>query len=143
MGRTTRAEVAEIIELDSEIIPDDAAMAPFILTANLLVTEACVTNGPTTAYTDERLELIERYLTAHLYTLRDPRAVNEKAGPVGATYQSRVDLGFDTSHYGQTAMRLDTNGGLALINSDSKKGKPRVGVTWLGTPADEVSEMTS
>lgn len=143
MARTTRALVGTIIELDPEVIPDDAAMEPFITVANELVTEACVDNGPSTAYTSARLELIERWLAAHLYTNRDPRAVNEKAGAVGATYQSKVDLGFDTSHYGQTAMRLDTNGGLAKLNDDAKKGRPRVSVYWPGTPADEVDEMTS
>lgn len=138
MARTTRAQVEGIIEVDATIIPNDDAMAPFIAVANELVTEACVTNGPSTAYTNDRLELIERWLTAHLYTHRDPRAVTEKAGSVGAGYQSKVGLGFDTSHYGQTAMRLDTNGGLAKLNEDTKKGKPRVSVYWPGTLPDAV-----
>jgi len=141
MPRTTKDEIEEIIELDAEIIPDDAAMAPFILVANELVTECCTGDaGPATDYTDARLELIERWLAAHLYTNRDPRAVSERAGSVGATVQSRVDLGFDTSHYGQSAMRLDTNGGLAKLNDDMKKGKPRVGASWLGLhPSDQPS----
>jgi hypothetical protein len=139
MARTTKANIEEIIELDPEVVPDDAAMASFITVANELVTECCTGDAaPTVAYTDERLELIERYLAAHLYTNRDPRAVIEKVGPVGTTFQSRVDLGFDTSHYGQIAMRIDTNGGLAQLNEDMKKGKPRVGVTWLGTKPDDV-----
>ena len=140
MARTTKAQIEEIIEIDVEIIPDDAAMAAFILVASELVTESCTGDaGPSTSYSDERLELIERWLAAHFYTNRDPRVSSEKAGPVGSNFQSKVDLGFDTSHYGQTAMRLDTNGGLAKVNEDTKKGKPRVGVSWLGTPADEVS----
>ncbi len=141
MARTTKADVDTIIELDARIIPNDAALLPFITVANELVTECCVTNGPTTAYDATRLELIERWLTAHLYTNRDPRAVSERAGAVGAAYQSRVDLGFDTSHYGQTAMRLDTNGGLAVLNDSTKEGKPRVGMFWAGTPADETDQM--
>ena len=137
MPSTTRAQVAEIIELDVSIIPNDAAMAPFILVANELVTELCTgTMGPSTAYSADRLELIERWLTAHFYTNRDPRTSSESAG-VSATYQSRVDLGLDTSHYGQTAMRLDTNGGLAGLNSDTKKGRPRVKASWLGTESED------
>lgn len=137
--RTTRTAVAGIIEVDAGIIPDDDAMEPFIVVANELVTECCTgAKGPATAYDSTRLELIERWLAAHLYTNRDPRATNEKAGSVGQTYQSQVDLGFDTSHYGQTAMRLDTNGGLAALNERTKKGASRVGVTWLGTPYDEI-----
>lgn len=137
--RTSKANIEEIIELDAEIIPDDPAMLPFITVANELVTEACTGDeGPTTDYSAARLELIERWLAAHFYTNRDPRAVNEKAGTVGAAFQSKVDLGFSTSHYGQTAMRLDTNGGLAKINEDTKKGKPTVGVFWPGTYPEDV-----
>ena len=138
MSRTTRTLISGIIELDLEIIPDDAAMLPFITMANELVTEACVTNGPTTAYDGTRLELIERSLAAHFYTNRDPRSVDEKAGSVGNRYQSKVDLGFDTSHYGQSAMRLDTNGGLAKLNNDMKKGRSSVGVVWLGTEVEDI-----
>lgn len=132
--RTTREEVEGIIEVDAGIVPDDAAMVPFILVANELVTECCTgDNGPATAYTDERLELIERWLAAHLYTNRDPRVASEAAGSVSASYQSAVAIGFDTSHYGQTAMRLDTNGGLAQLNESTKKGRMRVGGFWAGT----------
>lgn len=138
-GRTTIAAVSGIIEVDSSI-----SLVPFIVLANALVTEVCTgTAGPTPAYDDERLELIERWLVAHLYTVRDPRVTSEKAGSVSANYQSRVGLGFDSSHYGQMAMRLDTNGGLANLNELTKKGSPRVGVLWPGTPANEVDQMTS
>lgn len=132
--RTTYEAVGGIIELDSSIVPDAASMLPFITVASEFVDECCTGDaGPSTAYTDERLELIERWLAAHIYTNRDPRVVNEKAGSVGGSYQSRVGLGFDTSHYGQTAMRLDTNGGLSKLNDDMKKGKPVVSAVWLGT----------
>lgn len=143
MPRTTKDDVEEIIELDAEIIPDDDAMAPFILVANELVTECCTGDaGPDTAYSDARLELLECWLSAHLYTNRDPRTTSEKAGSVGAAYQSKIDLGFDTSHYGQTAMRLDTNGGLAKLNADMKKGKPRAGVAWLGLHPNDQPALT-
>jgi hypothetical protein len=143
VARTTLAAVAAIIETDPDVVPDEAAMLPFILVANELVTECCTgTQGPATEYTAERLELIERWLAAHFYTNRDPRMSSESAGGVGGSYQSSVSLGFDTSHYGQTAMRLDTNGGLARLNQDTKKGgRPRVGVKWLGTPNSEI-ELT-
>jgi len=140
--RTSLALVGTIIELDAEIVPDETAMLAFISPANELVTEVCTgDNTPSTAYDDTRLELIERWLAAHFYTIRDPRGVNEKAGPVGVAFQSAVGLGLDTSHYGQAAMRLDTNGGLARINESTKKGKPRVGGFWAGTPADDTYLM--
>lgn len=136
MPRATLALVQGVIEVDDDLIPDEAAMLPFITLANELVTEVCTgTAGPTVAYSTERLELIETWLAAHFYTNLDPRAVSESAG-VSASYQSRVDLGFDTSHYGQTAMRMDTNGGLARLNQEAKNGKRRIKVTWLGTATD-------
>ena len=128
MARTTSILVGGIIELDASI-----TVTPFIDTANAFVTECCAGAG----YDAARLELIERWLAAHCYTVRDMRAESEKAGPVSEKKQSKVDLGFDTSHYGQMAMRLDTKGGLARLNESSKSGGGTpVGVSWLGTEDD-------
>jgi len=123
MARTTSEAVADIIEVDVTINLD-----PFISVANELVTEICSDAG----YSAERLELIERWLSAHFYTNRDPRAEQERAGPVSAKYQSKVDLNLSTSHYGQTAMMLDTAGGLAAL-SNSKGTRRTASVVWLGT----------
>lgn len=125
MARTTSILVGGIIELDSSI-----TVTPFIEAANALVTEVC----PAASYDATRLELIERWLSAHFYTVRDMRAESEKAGPVSEKKQSAVDLGFDTSHYGQMAMRLDTKGGLARLNQQAKKGgNMPISVSFLGT----------
>ena len=78
--------------------------------------------------------VIEKWLAAHFYTVRDPRAVREKAGSVSQENQSKVDLGLNTSHYGQKAMLLDYQGGLSALNKQMRDGvKKTVGVTWLGT----------
>lgn len=122
MPRTTAELVQGIIEVDVSI-----DLTPFIFPANELVTEICAPLG----YTSERLELIERYLAAHFYTLRDPRPVSEQAGPVSTTYQSRVDLFLSTSHYGQMACTLDTKGGLATLNRP--RNRRTASVTWAGT----------
>ena len=130
MARTTSTAVEEIIEVDSNI-----SLTPFIEGANALVTECC---GDSENYTATDLELIERWLSAHLYTIRDPRVEVEKAGPVSQKMQSKVDLGFDTSHYGQMAMRLEWEGGLSALNERVKNGQRRlVGITWLGTEESE------
>ena len=127
MARTTSEEVALIIEVDESI-----SLTPFIEAANALVTEKCSTDD----YDATRLELIERWLSAHFYAIRDARPTNERAGSVGASYQSKVDLGFDVTHYGQMAMRLDTAGGLAALNAEAKKGGSRTAtVTWAGKDA--------
>ena len=125
MARTTSTAVSGIIEVDSTI-----SLSPFIEAANALVTECCSTDD----YDSTRLELIERWLSAHFYTVRDMRAESEKARTVSEKKQSKVDIGFDTSHYGQMAMRLDTEGGLAALNERIKKGiRSTVQMTWLGT----------
>jgi hypothetical protein len=130
MARTTTALVAGIIEVDAAISLD-----PFIETASELVEEVCAIAD----YSVSRLELIERWLSAHFYAIRDPRATDEKAGSVGATYESKVDLNLALTRYGQQAMLLDTNGGLAALNAAMLK--PSVSrtpsVAWLGTDPDE------
>lgn len=113
-----------IIEVDDSIDLD-----PFIESANMIVTDVCSDSS----YTDAKLELIERYLSAHFYTLRDPRAKIEQAGDVRVEYQSKVDLGFNTSHYGQMAMRLDTEGNLARLDQKALKGLSKASLKWLGT----------
>jgi hypothetical protein len=128
--RTTPALVAGIIEADATI-----GLDPFIFTASELVTEVCAIAG----YTVERLELIERWLSAHFYAIRDPRTTNEKAGSVGATYESKVDLNLALTRYGQQAMVLDTKGGLAQLNIVMSVGRRKVGVTWVGTNTDDAT----
>ena len=125
--RTTSAAVQGIIEVDAAI-----SLTPFIEAANALVTQCCTDLD--TDYTDTTLELIERWLSAHVYTVRDMRAEAEKAGTVSEKKQSKVDLGFNTSHYGQMAMRLDWQGGLAKLNEQILKGQvTAIGLSYLGT----------
>lgn len=128
MPRTTSDAVAAIIEVDASI-----PLAPFIETASSLVEEICAPAD--IGYTSERLELIERWLSAHFYAIRDPRTTNEKAGPVAATYESKVALHLDLTRYGQQAMLLDTNGGLAELNEEMQKPTKtrQAGVSWLGS----------
>ena len=122
--RTTEAAVSGIIEVDSDI-----SLTPFIETGSNLTDRVAAASSPPSATT---LELIERYLSAHCYTLRAPRPVSERAGSVGETVQSRVDLGLKTSHYGQMAITLDTTGTLKAISEGTRSAS----VTWVGKDAD-------
>ena len=136
MPRTTEELVGLCIELDDTV---DAEFA--IEAANALVTEICAPVALTNpAYDDVRLELIERWLAAHFYAVRESRLRQENISRLQDQYQSRVDIGFDVTHYGQQAMRLDTAGGLADLNNRTKTAgtKPtfprrRIGLTYLGT----------
>lgn len=126
-ARTTAALMKGIIETDDTNIPD---LTPFIDAANLLVTDSCGSAD----YTADKLELIERWVAAHFYAVRDPRATAERAGPVGQNLQSKVDLGLAVTHYGQQAMLLDSEGGLAAANKQTTKSRVSItaGVNWLG-----------
>jgi hypothetical protein len=124
--RTTSGAVEGIIEVDAAI-----SLTPFIETASALVDEIATDSG----HDATRLELIERWLSAHFYAIRDPRTTQEKAGTVGASYESKVDLALDLTRYGQQAMVLDSSGLLRSLSS--KKGRRQASVTWLGTEPDE------
>ena len=128
MARTTSTLVEGIIEVYTGI-----TLTPFIDAANMLVTQCCT--DLTDDYTAAELVQIETWLSAHFYTVKDMRAEMERAGTVQEKVQSKVDLGFDTSHYGQMAMRLDYYGGLAKLNEQIKKGiSKQLNFTWVGTP---------
>ena len=138
MARTTVDAVEAIIDIDSGI-----SLTPFIEMANSLVTEVCAgqtdTNG--TEYTAARLELIERWLAAHAYHIRDTRADRKELGDGNAKYRSKIDMGFNLTHYGQMALRLDTNGGLAQLDQSTEKGgATTVGLSWLGKTETESLE---
>lgn len=128
--RTTRDLVAGIIETDPQIVlSDETGLDPFIDTANDLVTRLCTNSN----YSDNTLELIERWLSAHFYAVRDPRTTTEGAGGVSAGYESRVDLGLNLTRYGQQAMLVDSDNNLAALNKRNQEGvPPRPGVIWLG-----------
>lgn len=130
--RTTSTAVEAIIEVDAG---DD--LTPFIEVANNIVTKNC-TNEDLTAID---LELIERWLSAHCYAVMRARASEERASRgIGERFQSKVDLGFDVTHYGQQAMRVDWSGALSALNEQAKRGgKITVGATWIGTLASDIT----
>jgi hypothetical protein len=133
MPRTTPELIAEIIEVDTDI-----PLEPFITIANELVSERCAT-GVTPAYTTARLELIERWLAAHFYTVRDPRMTSRGVDVIQQSWQSAIGRGFKTSHFGQTAMRLDTAGRLAKLDAaiEDPTKKRSVGINFIGTTPEE------
>ena len=67
-------------------------------------------------YGDTTLKEIERWLTAHFLSARDPRIASEKAGKSEWKYDGKTGLGLQSSKYGQQAMLLDHKGKLAQID---------------------------
>ena len=134
MARTTSTAVEGILEESAT-----KSLTPFIEAANRMVTKHC---SDVDDYTATDLEEIERWLSAHLYHIAITRANEERAGKVSETKRSKVDLGLNLTHYGQTAMLLDWAGGLAALNKKIEKGisSSGIGLSWLGQTEDEVEE---
>lgn len=126
MVRTTANAVGKITEVDPTI-----DLTPFIEVANALVTEIC---APVATYDDVRLELIERWLSAHFYRVRDARLDCEKIGDIYTRITGKTGLALDLTYEGQQVKFIDTSGKLALLDQMAKTGKRlRIQVAWLGS----------
>lgn len=136
--RTTAALVRGIIQTD-----EDVDLTPFIMMANAMTTNNCTYPKPgqdptqfppyTDGYIDSQMELIERWLAAHYYTIYDNQLSRAKAGSVAVGFQFKIDLGLKASMYGQQVLRLDQYGGLAALdNTVNTKRQIKVGINWIG-----------
>lgn len=110
-------------------------LTPFIAAANSLTTNICGQACP--AYPDtgigSTMELIERWLSAHSYTIFDNPLSRASVGQVAAGYQYKVDMCLDSSMYGQMALLLDTQGLLAAYSNTAKtKRRIYLKMKWLG-----------
>lgn len=127
MARTDATLVKGVISVDDNEVPD---LDPFINAANELVTEVCAAY-----YEDSRLLLIETWLAAHFYAIRDNRVDSEKADVVSTKAQYKLGLNLASTMHGQQVMILDTQGYLAAISKQAEDGTRRGGVRalWLGS----------
>jgi len=112
MARTTEAEVKELIDT----LLSNEEITPFLTAANVLVTARC--DG---AYDEEILIQIEKHLTAHFITMRDPRVKSEEIGDAAITYfaTSTVGEGLASSPQGQTVQLFDFKGLLSKVQGEA------------------------
>lgn len=136
--RTTSDLVRGIIQ-----VQDGVDLTPFIALANQLTTDNCTYPQPgqdatiylpyTDGFIGSKMELIERWLAAHCYTIYDNQLSRAKAGTVSVGFQFKIDLGLKASMYGQQVLRLDNYGSLAALdNTVNTKRKIKVSISWLG-----------
>ena len=128
--RTTSDLVAQLVDVQA-----GKDLSPFIAVANQLTTDICTytTNPYTDGYVGSKMELIERWLAAHFYTVFDNQLTAAKAGTVAVRYQHKIGYGLKTSMYGQQAIILDTNGGLAAWDNTAQiKRKIKLSIGWMG-----------
>jgi len=87
--------------------------------------------------TSTQLERMEAYVAAHLYGHGDQFYQSRSTQGASGSFQgSTSQIGLEGSQYGQTALRLDTSGCLNALHN-----KARVGMTWLGTKATNVTRI--
>ena len=110
MARTDAESVLKILPPGTAMV--EATINPFIEVANGMVT-ANVTCGLSVAILTE----IERWLTAHLISVVYERmASKEKVGDAEVEYLGKASaVGLKATPYGETALLLDTCGGLANL----------------------------
>lgn len=127
--RTDPESVRRVLDGD-----DESDYTVYIETAASVVDDVCV-NTVTYTYTAAKLELIERWLAAHFFTVQDGQVTEEQAGPVREKVAFKIDLFLLNTKYGQVALALDTAGNLAAFQKELETGGPRVAtMTWLGRP---------
>lgn len=138
--RTTAALVQGIISTQTGF-----DVTPFITAANVIVNNILITlygqqnpsAGGAAAYDDtgvgSTMELIERWLSAHLYTIFDNQLAAAKAGTVNVRYQWKTDLNLQASMYGQQVALLDYLGLISAVANTAKTKRVIVlKMEWLG-----------
>ncbi len=125
--RTTALLVGGIIDITPGV-----DITPFMDTANSIVNQWCLDSR--FGYSNDQLELIERWLSAHFYAVYDPRSQSERAGDVGVTYQGKTGMILESTSFGQQAMMVDYMGALAAFQRRLRDGvPPKPGITYLGS----------
>lgn len=134
--RTTTARVQAILGKDYDV---GAAidLQQYVDSATVMV-DRTVTEAEErgVTLTSAEQELIERWLSAHLYCLSD-KTFRQRSlgGGASATYQGVTGMGLDATFYGQTAGRIDRSGALSAIAGAVRNN---LGVVWLGrAPSDQ------
>ena len=124
MARTTALAVQGIIATDTTI----ADITPFIEAAGSIVTDVCLDSS----YDTVKLELIERWLAAHFYAVRDPLLTSQGAGGASGSFQGQTGMFLQFTSYGQMACLLDTDGNLANLDLQMQKGKYKITMKMIG-----------
>jgi len=130
MARVTEADVLEIIDTTLQTGEID----PFINTATMLVDGYLEDKG----LSDEVLTEIEKYLAAHVLSVKDQRVKTEKIDVLGFTYTGSFGIGLKNTQYGQMAILLDTSGTLGEIAEGG--GKKSASVSMVNYHKPEYDE---
>lgn len=129
--RTTASAVKGVLGDDYDSANGGRSLVPFIDAANLVVTRVatCATAKGKTLTTAE-LEMIERWLAAHLYTKSDPTYSSRSTAAASGSFIRNPEV---PEPYKDGAISVDYSGCLASI-----LGRKTVTAAWLGrAPSDQ------
>ncbi len=135
MARTNSSKVEGVLLADYGPLPSGAepSLTGFIEAASAFIDDVvvCVAEKELTPLSSARLELLERWVAAHLYCQSDKAFMSKSTGGASASYQGQTGMYFESTLYGQTAMRLDPSG--CLQAAGGKEIQVASGF-WLGRP---------
>ena len=143
MARTTAAAVQAILSIggDYDTI-NSPSLTQVIDPATLLVdrVEALAIKKETPLLAAE-LEILERWIAAHIYAMADQPYETRTTDRGGAKFQGKTGMYLEGTKYGQMAINLDYSGALAELNAipiylagAAKSGlKPEISAAWLGS----------
>lgn len=130
----TTAEAVEAILVEDLDTAGLASLEPFIETASQIVTDVCGTAG----YSDAKMELIERWLSAHVYTLNhSPTVQSQSVDGASESYVGVSGQRLAQTRYGQMAMTIDTKGKLAALDKKIESGRIKIGTGYMGRISDK------
>ena len=128
--RVTEADVLTIIDTTL----GTGEIDPFIFTANMMVNGYLEDKG----LTEEVLTEIEKYLSAHILSVKDQRVKAEKIDVLSFTYTGNFGMGLKNTQYGQMAILLDTSGTFGEIAEGG--GKKRASISMINYHDPEYDE---
>lgn len=131
MARTTPQKVRDILEC----VDSDAVLSAFIDPANILTDSVYdCDQANKKQLSANQLTIIETWLAACFYHIRDLRVKESQTGKSKDIFQGETGMYLDSNQYGQMAIIMDTSGCLAKMNKEAKQGgKNKISVHWLGT----------
>ena len=149
MARTTSTLVIGILGRDYDSQPEVGAppsLTPYIDTASALVDDI-VANAVALglpALSAGRLELIERWLSAHYYQQSDQGFTSKSTDGASASFKGQTGKGLNGTQYGQSAITLDTTKYLQKIAAEVDGNQAKTAtLLWLGkNPTDQIDYET-
>lgn len=126
MPRTTPTAVQGILLQDYNVAN---SLSPFVESASAFI-DQCVTVAAArgTPLPSTLQEILERWVSAHIYVMVDQAYAQKSTGGASASFQGQTGMVFEATKYGQTALMLDTTGTLTVMSK-----RQVAGVDWLGT----------